>query len=161
MPVNLPGKLNKVVEVVVEEAVDSSYIDVKVGVDEHVAEAGDGSKSSCKCRRDDAEVDEAIDRGGVVRHVAAGARHEMRRYVQGVLSAQLQAALDRPQLLSLRGEPLEWVALVAAERLQSFVERQQVTADDCDIRSTWRHRPNSPRAMRAACTESILRTNGR
>jgi hypothetical protein len=38
---------------------------------------------------------------------------------------------------------------VAAERLQSFVERQQVPANDGDIESAWGHEPNSPRAMRA------------
>ena len=107
----------------------------------------------------DAHVGEVVDGDGVLRDVVAGAGGDMACRVEGVLGTELEAVLDDPQILGVRGQLLQASPLVRAEHLNRLVERQKNAAARPPRRAARgsSQRPNVPSARRRARASSTLR----
>ena len=80
----------------------------------------------------------------------------MRRDIEHVLRAKLQATLDGPLLVGIGAERRERPTGVATQSLHRGVEREKVTSDDGGVGSTRTHLPKRAAAIRVRCADSIL-----
>ena len=114
----------------VEHRVHAREIDVEVPVHEDVAKAGNGAKARSDVGWQGSEPRERVDRGGVVGGVHRRRGGEVRRDVERVLGAELQAALHRPRFVEIAAEAIDRFAGVTRELSDGALEGEEVAPDD-------------------------------
>ncbi|MEO6324298.1 MAG: hypothetical protein ABIT01_02125, partial [Thermoanaerobaculia bacterium] len=95
----MPCEFREVVESLVEKAVHRGRVHVEISVHQHVTETGHRPEARGERSREDPQLREAADGRAVIRDVPPRRGCEVRRDVQGVLGAELETALDDPELL--------------------------------------------------------------
>src|SRR5450432_353462 len=132
----------------VQHRVHSVEVDAEVAVHERIAKPGEGTELSGKLTRDDTEIAKLFDGGGVVSRIPTRGRDQVGRHVENVLDAQLQSALDRPAVIEIRAQALDWPSGMASQVRQGLVEGDQMSANGRDVHLSRAHRPNLPAAIR-------------
>lgn len=153
-------ELDEVVEAVREQVGEPIDVDREVAVHQEVPESRNRAKPRDEILRQDPELSEPIDRRSVVRNVSPRGGCEMCRDVESVLSAEVESALDDPELLPVLSQLVRSGLAISPESRKRLVERQQVTPDDLDVRSARAHRPKAPEAIRRRWALSILASCG-
>ena len=153
-------EFRKVVQSLVEHAVDDLEVDIQVTVNDHVSETSHPAKAVCETGGQDVHLDQVVDGGGVIRNVSTGARGKVGRNVEHVLGTQLGTPFDGPSFIAVGPQCVDWATLMVCERLQGVVEGEQVAADDRHIELTGAQRPTLPRSTRALWAASIFRSCG-
>lgn len=96
MALHVPGELHEVVEAFVQDPMQPRHVHLQVAVHEHVAKPRHGAEAIREVPGQDAQGAELVERRCVVRSVPTSAGHEVRRYVEGALGAELETAFHGP-----------------------------------------------------------------
>lgn len=140
----------EVAQLLVQDPLEDAEIDLEVAVHQDVPETGDVAEAGGKIRGQCVDLDETVDGACVVRSVQTRRSSQVRRDVQGVLGAELEAALDRPSQIGVGAQRLELRTPVALEVSQRRSQGKQMPAQDRGVRTAASHDPEPLRARRPA-----------
>jgi len=104
---DVASKRLKVVQLSDQELPDQIEVDVKVAVDEHVAETRNCPKMRCEIIGQHVHICKSVNGGCVVRRVMAGGQCEMGRYVERVLDTEMKAAFNQPSKIGIVAELID------------------------------------------------------
>ena len=94
-------EFRKVVQSLVEHAVDDLEVDIQLTVNDHVPETSHPTKAICEAGGKDVHLGKVVDGGGVIRDVSTGACGKVGRDVEHVLGTQLETPFDGPSFLTI------------------------------------------------------------
>jgi hypothetical protein len=137
--------------------VQDRNVHVEIAVYEDVAEPGHASKPLGELAWNDLDFGQCVDGGCVVRDVVAGTRSDVDGNVQGVLSAELNAPFDGPELVGAFAQSFDRLANVLLEPVDGSAQGQQVAANDLVIDLCRAHRWGAPCGRDALLPSSLFK----